>query len=94
MSSPTPANLLNFNKAGVVTTDATGNANVVFRTALPAELDYVVVATISTQAVGFGVSVTGITKVGFSILTWVIGGAGSPAPNITVYWLLRPAYNE
>ena len=94
MSSPTSQDLVDFTKAGVVTTDATGNANVVFQTALPTELEYVVTATINTAGIGYGVSVVGITNVGFSIRTWVIGGAGSPAPGITVYWMLCAAFNE
>jgi hypothetical protein len=89
-----PEDLVDFNKAGVVVTDATGNANVVFRYALPNDLDYVVAATIITTGIGYGVSVTGTTNVGFSILTWVIGGAGSPAPGITVGWILRAVYND
>jgi hypothetical protein len=83
-----------FNKVGVVTTNANGIANVVFRIAQPHDFQYVVLLTCYNSGIGYGAYSTNITQTGFTINTWVIGGAGSMAPGITVHWAVRSVYND
>ena len=88
------ANFLSeFTKAGSVTTDATGIARVEFRNQLPNGTNYSVLLTVYNSDLGYCAYATEVRQTGFTINTWVIGGAGSVAPNISVYWMVIPQSN-
>ena len=82
-----------FNKGGVVTTDANGLADVIFTTAQPNIVDYVVMLTVLDTGIGYGAYVTNVSQTGFTINSWVIGGAGVPAP-ATVQCIVRSKFND
>jgi hypothetical protein len=86
-------NLTTYNKAGTITTDANGIAYVVYRDALPYGFDHIILLTCIDCGIGIGAYVTNKTENGFTINSWVIGGAGAPAPNVTVFWATRSSYN-
>jgi len=83
-----------FNKAGTVVTNAAGEANVVFRIAQPFGFQYVVILTCAQKLVTAYPS--NISQTGFTISTWntTPAGGGALVAGVTVYWLVRSAYNE
>jgi len=83
-----------FSKAGSITTDAVGIARVEFRNQIPNGTNYSVLLTVYNSGLGYYAYATEVRQTGFTINTWVIGGAGSVAPNIPVYWLVVPQFNS
>jgi hypothetical protein len=90
---PISTNLTTYNKGGTATTNANAIAYIVYRDPMPYGFDHVILLTCIDCGIGIGAYVSNKTENGFTINTWVIGGAGSPAPNITVFWIARSAYN-
>jgi hypothetical protein len=86
--------LAEFSKSGRVVTDLNGISNVVFLKQIPNDTLYSVLLTVINAGIGYSAYVTNVTQTGFTINTWVVGGAGSVAPTISVYWLVVPNFNS
>jgi hypothetical protein len=92
-------NKIIFAKAGVVTTNASGLAYVVFTNSFEYNLSYCVQLTCEYPGLAYAVTAypSNLSQTGFTITsrdTHIVGGGGDlPVANVIVHWCAIPYFN-
>lgn len=85
---------IEFIKSGVVTTNLSGIANIVFKNQIPYGLNYSVLLTCVDPGNAVFPSPSKISQTGFTITTKTTSGAYNIVPTVTVHWLIVPQFNS